>query len=290
MIKSNPFQTASPWRRNKDLIMRGLCWASMAAVIVPLCSLLLYVLFQGTHRFDLNFFRNLPAPVGVDGGGMANGIIGTLELVGIGSLIGVPVGVMAGVYLAEFGGRGNRLAFWVGYLADVLTGVPSIVTGIFAYEIVVRPLHGFSALAGGFALGSMMVPVVTRATEEMMRLVPGGLREASLALGISQWKTTLSVVLRTAQSGIATGVLLALARVAGETAPLLFTSFSNQFWPGSPMQPTASLTVQIFTYAISPFEDWHNQAWTGALVLLLMVLLVSLASRMAFSRSKQTIF
>jgi phosphate transport system permease protein len=277
-------------RRYTDLGMRGLCWLAMLAVVIPLCSLLVYVIMQGTKRFDFDFFRNLPRPVGIPGAGMANGIVGTLELVICGSLFGVPTGVMAGVYLSEYGGKGKRFAQVVRFLADVLSGVPSIVTGIFAYEIVVRPMQGFSALAGGFALGTMMIPVVTRATEEMMNLVPGGLREASLALGVPKWKTTLMVVLRTAQSGIATGVLLALARVAGETAPLLFTSFNNQFWPSSPMQPTASLTVQIFNYAISPYEEWHDQAWTGAFVLLIMVLLVSLASRLVFSRSKQTIF
>jgi phosphate transport system permease protein len=277
-------------RRMVDWIMRGLCWAAMLAVVVPLCSLLVYVFVQGTKRFDLDFFRHLPRPVGVDGSGMANGIVGTLELVFFGSIFGVPVGIMAGVYLAEFGRKERGFAALVRFVADVLTGVPSIVTGIFAYELVVRPMQGFSALAGGFALGTMMIPVVTRTTEEMLSLVPAGLREASLALGVPQWKTTMAVVVKTAQSGISTGVLLALTRVAGETAPLLFTSFSNQFWPASPAQPTASLTVQIFTYAISPFEEWHDQAWTGAMVLLLMVLLVSLASRLAFSRSKQTLF
>jgi phosphate transport system permease protein len=210
---------------------------------------------------------------------MANAILGTATLVGLACLIGLPVGITAGVYLAEFG-RGGRLSSAVRFAADVLSGVPSIVIGIMVYDLVVRPMGHFSALAGGIALGLMMIPTTTRTTEELMRLVPPSLREASLALGATQARTCLDVVLRTAAGGILTGVLLSVARVAGETAPLLFTAFNNQFWPSGVNQPTASLTVQVFTYAISPFEDWQAQAWTGAMVLLMMVLSLNLAVRL----------
>jgi phosphate transport system permease protein len=269
-------------RRVKDRVMRSLCVGATLAALVPLASLVLYVAFQGIHRLDWQFFFHLPLPVGMAGGGMANAIAGTFIMVLIGCCVGIPVGIMAAIYLAEFGGEGGRLAWGVRFTADVLSGVPSIVTGIFAYELVVRPTGGFSALAGGVALGFMMVPIVTRSTEEMLRMIPSSLREAALALGIPQWKTTLQVVLKSAQGGILTGVLLAGTRVAGETAPLLFTAMNNQFWPAGLNQPTASMTVQIYTFAISPFEDWHRQAWTGALVLLLMVLAASGLARLIF--------
>ena len=258
----------------------GACGLSCLAALIPLASLLLYVVFQGVRRLDLAFLTHLPRPVGVPGGGMANAIAGTLTMVAIASCIGLPIGVLAAVYLVEFGK--NRLGATVRFTADVLSGVPSIVTGIFTYEILVKPLGGFSALAGGAALGFMMVPIVTRSTEELIRLVPGTLREASLALGVTQWRTTLSIVLRTAQGGILTGILLAGTRVAGETAPLLFTAFSNQFWATGLRQPTASLTAQIYTLAISPFDEWHDQAWAGALLLLLLVLGAGLLARTAF--------
>jgi phosphate transport system permease protein len=252
--------------------------------ILPLLSLLYMVISKGWHRLDLDFFIHLPRPVGIAGGGLANAVVGSIELVGLASLFGMPIGIAAGIYLAEF--NSTRFAKSVRFSADVLSGVPSIVTGIFAYQLVVAPLHGFSALAGGFALGLMMIPLIARITEEVVRLVPIGLREAALALGIPRWKTIVPVVVRTAASGIATGLLLAATRAASETAPLLFTAFNNQFWPSSPMQPTASLTVQIFTYAISPYDEWQDMAWTGALVLLLMVLAASLASRLTMSRNR----
>jgi phosphate transport system permease protein len=273
-------------RARIDRLMRGLCWAGLALMLVPLLSLLYMVVTRGWHRLDLDFFIHLPRPVGIPGGGMSNAVVGSLELVGIASIIGMPIGVLAGIFLAEYGE--NRFAKIVRFYADVLSGVPSIVTGIFAYQLVVRPMHGFSGLAGGFALSLMMIPLIARITEEVVRLVPTGLREAALALGVPRWRSIVSVVVRTAMSGIATGLLLAATRVASETAPLLFTAFNNQFWPSGINQPTASMTVQIFTYAISPYQEWQDVAWTGALVLLLMVLLASLASRLTVSKNRQT--
>jgi phosphate transport system permease protein len=274
----------APGRARMDLLMRGLCWVALALALIPLISLLFLVVTKGLHRLDLDFFVHLPRPVGIPGGGMANALVGTFTLVLIASLFGMPVGVAAGLYLAEFGE--GRFAGAVRFWADVLTGVPSIVTGIFAYDILVKPMHSFSALAGGFALGTMMIPIIARITEEVVRLVPVSLREAALALGIPKWKSILHVVLRTAMSGVATGLFLGATRVASETAPLLFTSFNNQYWNGSLGQPTASMTVQIFTYAISPYEEWRDMAWTGALVLLIIVLLASLASRLTLSKNR----
>ena len=214
---------------------------------------------------------------------MANAIVGTLILVGLGSVIGIPVGVLAGVYVSEY--SGGIFANVVKFVTDVLSGVPSIIIGIFAYGVIVLPMGQFSAYAGGFALGILMIPTITRTTEEMLRLVPKNLREASLALGVSRWKTTVRVVLKTASAGIITGILLAIARAAGETAPLLFTAFGNRFWSDSLDQPIASLPVQIFSYAISPYEDWHRQAWAGAFVLIALVFVVNLLVRLA-TRSK----
>jgi phosphate transport system permease protein len=271
------------YTRRRHLVSRVMRWACGLATLValvPLTSLVLYVIFQGTRRLDLVFFMHLPRPVGVPGAGMANAIVGTLTMVGIACCVGLPVGVMAAVYLAEFGQ--NRFGAAVRFTADVLSGVPSIVTGIFAYEILVKPLGGFSALAGGAALGFMMIPIVTRTTEELIRMVPKTLWEASLALGVTRWRTTLSIILKTAQGGIITGFILAGARIAGETAPLLFTAFSNQFWATGLRQPTASLTAQIYSLSISPFDEWHDQAWTGALVLLALVLAASLLARVFF--------
>jgi phosphate transport system permease protein len=219
----------------------------------------------------------MPAPVGEKGGGMANAIVGTLELIGLASLMGVPLGIGAGLYLAAH--RGSRFATVARFGADVMMGVPSIVVGIFAYTVVVRPMGGFSTLAGAVALAVIMMPLVTRTTEEMLLLVPQELREAALALGVPDWRTTLWVVARTAAGGIATGVILAIARIAGETAPLLFTAFGNRFWSTSLTSPIASLTVQVYTYAISPFPDWQRQAWAGALVLTTIVLALELGVR-----------
>jgi phosphate transport system permease protein len=220
--------------------------------------------------------------VGEPGGGMANAIVGSGRLLLVASLTGVPVGFMGGVYLSEFGGR--TVPFLVRYAADLLNGVPSIVMGIFAYTVVVIPMHHFSALAGGLALGAMLIPIVVRSTEEFLRAVPQPLREGALALGASQWKTVATVVVPTAFQGIATGILLSLARVAGETAPLLFTSFNNRFWSSGWDQPVASLPVMIYTYAISPYDDWHRQAWAAGLILLLLVLVANVGARLILSR------
>ena len=273
-------------RHYVDRLMTFLCGGAALVAFVPLASLLIYVAAQGLHRLDWNFITHLPAPVGDPSGGMANAILGTLTLVAMACMVGVPVGLLAGVYLAEFGKQG-KFAWPVRFTADVLSGVPSIVTGIMAYQLVVRPMGHFSGFAGSIALGFMMIPMVTRTTEELVKMVPLSIRESSLALGLSQWRTILRVVVVTAKNGILTGVLLSLARIAGETAPLLFTAFNNSFWSFNPDQPTASLTVQVFNYAISPFDDWHAQAWTGALVLLILVLGINLAARMLFKNANQ---
>jgi phosphate transport system permease protein len=224
-----------------------------------------------------NFFTELPKPVGASGGGMANAIIGSFELLGLASLIGVPIGVLGGVYLAEYGSaRANSM---LRFVADVLNGVPSITWGVVVYGLVVLRFKGFSAYAGGLALGFMMIPLIMRTTEEVLLLVPNGYREAALALGIARWKTIVRVVMKTASKGIVTGILLALARVAGETAPLLFTAFGNRFWNHSLQEPIAALPLQIFTYAISPYEDWHRQAWAGALVLVVIIFLINILVR-----------
>lgn len=255
--------------------------ATIATVlaIVPLGLVLYYVAAQGLPALNLAFFTQLPKPVGEAGGGMANAIVGTLMLIGLASAIGLPIGILGGIYLAEFGN--NRFGWAVRFAADVLSGVPSIVIGVFIYAVIVLPMKRFSALAGGAALGVMMIPTVMRATEELVRLVPVSLREAALALGATQWRTVFKVVLVAAKGGVVTGVLLAVARVAGETAPLLFTAFGNRFWSARLDQPIASLPVQIFTYAIAPYDDWHAQAWAGALVLVMIVLALSAAARYA---------
>ena len=266
-------------RRVVSVVMVTLTCLAAAVAVVPLVAILGYLLRQGAGSLSLDFFTSMPKPVGEAGGGMANAIIGTLMLIGIASIVGLPVGIGAGLYLAER--RGTRLANLVRFLADVLNGLPSIVMGIFAWQFLVRPFGHFSALAGGAAIGAMMIPLVTRTTEEMVRTVPQSLREAALALGYPRWRTSLQIVLRTALSGIVTGVLVAVARVAGETAPLLFTAFGNQFWSTKVTQPIAALPLQIFTYAISPYDDWHAQAWAGALVLIALVLVISLIARVA---------
>jgi phosphate transport system permease protein len=252
----------------------------LAAILatLPLILILIHLIAKGASSLSLDFFTRMPKPVGEPGGGMANAIVGTLLLIGIASLIGLPVGIGAGLYLAEK--RTTTLAYAVRFLSDVLNGLPSIVIGIFAWEFLVRPVGHFSALAGGVALGSMMIPLVTRTTEEMLLTVPTSLREAALALGYPKWRTSISVVLRTALAGIATGALVAVARIAGETAPLLFTAFGNQFWSTSVREPIAALPLQIFTYAISAYDEWHRLAWAGALVLISLVLLISIAARL----------
>ncbi len=264
-------------RRVASVGMVALTCVAAALAIVPLVAILGYLIKQGAGALSLDFFTSMPKPVGESGGGMANAIVGTLILIGIASIVGLPVGIGAGLYLAERGG--TRLANLVRFLADVLNGLPSIVMGIFAWEFLVRPIGHFSALAGGAAIGAMMIPLVTRTTEEMVRTVPQSLREAALALGFPRWRTSLQIVLRTALGGIVTGVLVAVARVAGETAPLLFTAFGNQFFSTRLTQPIAALPLQIFTYAISPYDEWHAQAWAGALVLIALVLVISVISR-----------
>ncbi|MGZ3457274.1 MAG: phosphate ABC transporter permease PstA [Archangium sp.] len=252
-----------------DHLMTGLCGLAVVVALVPLLSLLWLVVSRGAAGLSWSFFTSLPTPVGEPGGGVGNALLGTLYLVALACAIGLPVGIGAGVFLAET--RENGFTRAVRFTAEVLSGVPSIVVGIVAYALVVMPMKRFSALAGGLSLALLMIPTLARTTEELVRLVPGSLREASLALGIPQWKTSLRIVLRTALGGIVTAVLLAVARAAGETAPLLFTSLNNQYWNLQPDQPTSSLTVQIFNYAISPYEDWHQKAWSAALVLLLVV-------------------
>ena len=274
----------SYWRRKiMNGFFTGLFSSSILIVLLPLLFIMGYLFFKGASSVNFNFFIHRPAPVGEVGGGMGNAIIGSLYVVGIAALIGIPVGLFGGVFLGEF--PNNKLSNVVRFVADVLNGTPSIVMGVFAYTVVVLPMKSFSALAGGFALGVMMIPTVLRTTDEILQTVPISIREASLALGVPYWKTVLSVVLRSAKSGIITGILLAGARVLGETAPLLFTSFNNAFFSYSLIQPISTLPVQIFNYAISPYQDWHRQAWAGALLLVLGILLVNLVVR-AFSRQK----
>jgi len=269
-------------RRTRHMIsggMIGLTYLSAVLATLPLLLILWTLLQKGASSVSLAFFTNMPKPVGEVGGGMANAIVGTLTLIGIACAIGLPIGIGAGIYLAEK--RTTPIAQSVRFLSDVLNGLPSIVMGIFAWEVLVRPAGHFSAFAGGTALGAMMIPLVTRTTEEMLRVVPISLREAALALGYPRWRTSISIVLRTALAGIATGALVAVARIAGETAPLLFTAFGNQFWSTSVREPIAALPLQIFTYAISAYDEWHAQAWAGALVLIAIVLVISLAARFA---------
>ncbi|HEY1849667.1 MAG TPA: phosphate ABC transporter permease PstA [Candidatus Binataceae bacterium] len=265
------------FRNLKSNFMVGLTILATVIALIPLFFVLGYLVSKGAASVNWAFFTKMPTPVGQNGGGMANAIMGTFELVGIATLIGVPIGVGAGVYLAE--NRGSQFAQVIRFSADVMMGIPSIVIGIFVYAIFVKPFYGFSTLSGAIALAIIMIPLVTRTAEEMILLVPHELREAALALGVPRWRTTISVVVRTAISGIATGVILAVARVAGETAPLLFTAFGNRFWSTSLFQPISSLTVQVYTYAISPFADWQRQAWAGALVLTAIVLAMELGVR-----------
>lgn len=264
-------------RHTKSRVMMGLTWIAAIVATLPLLFIIFHLLRQGAAFIRPAFFTEMPRPIGEEGGGMSNAIVGTLILIGCASVIGLPVGIGAGIYLAEK--RTSLLATTVRFLSDVLNGLPSIVMGIFAWEFLVRPFGGFSAMAGGVALGAMMIPLVTRTTEEMIRLVPVSLREAALALGYTRWRTSVTVVLRTALPGIVTGALVAVSRIAGETAPLLFTALGNQFWSTSLSQPIAALPLQIFVYAISPYETAHAQAWAGALVLILIVLVISLIAR-----------
>ena len=258
--------------------MIGLTYLAAFLAMLPLVLILGYLLVKGVGAISLDFFTEMPRPVGEAGGGMANAIIGTLILVGIASVIGLPVGIGAGLYLAEY--RASRLATLVRFLADVLNGLPSIVMGIFAWQMLVRPFGRFSAIAGGVALGAMMIPFVTRTTEEMVRTVPSSLREAALALGYPRWRVSLQIVLRTALAGIVTGALVAVARIAGETAPLLFTALGNNFWSTNLREPIAALPLQIFTYANTPYDEWRSLAFAGALVLISIILIISVVARL----------
>lgn len=251
-------------------------------VIVPLLAIFVYLLIKGMGALDWAFLTQTPKPVGEAGGGMANAIVGSGVILGIASLIGIPVGIGCGIYLAEYA-RG-RVGDMVRFTADVLNGVPSIVIGIAVYSLIVVRQKHFSAFSGGIALAIMMVPTVARATEEMLLMVPNNVREAAFGLGIPKWRTTLSITLRTASAGVITGCMLAFARIAGETAPLLFTAFGNQFWNKNPNQPTAALPLQIYTYAISPYDEWHRQAWAGALILIIMIVVAVAAVRITTSR------
>ncbi len=270
------------WRKSVNAVMLSLTGLCALASLSVLLFILGYLIWKGGSHLSWSFLTHLPAPVGEEGGGMANAIVGSGKLLLVAALTGVPVGFLGGVYLAEFGGK--TFSFLVRYTADLLNGVPSIVMGIFAYTIVVMPMGHFSALAGGLALGVMLIPIVVRSTEEFLRAVPGTLREGALALGATKWKAVATVIVPAAFQGIATGVLLSLARVAGETAPLLFTSFSNQYWSSGFNQPTASLPVMIYTYAISPYDDWHRQAWAAGLLLLALVLIANVGARLLLPR------
>ncbi|MFZ1129845.1 MAG: phosphate ABC transporter permease PstA [Terriglobales bacterium] len=266
-------------RRVTDHVMTGLSVLTVALVLLPLFAIFAYLVYKGIGSINLAFLTQTPKPVGEPGGGMANAIVGSMVILAIASVLGVPFGIGAGIFLSEYGR--NRYGDIVRFVSDVLNGVPSIVIGIVAYGLVVMRQKHFSALAGGVALAIMMIPTIARTTEQMLLLVPQAIREAAYGLGVSRWRTTISITLRTATSGVITGVMLAFARVAGETAPLLFTAFGNQYWNWKTDQPTAALSLQIFTYAISPFDEWHKQAWAGALVLIVLIVSAVAAVRIA---------
>lgn len=272
----------SAYRRIVDVVVTGAAASAVLLVLLPLAAVFGYLVYKGMGSINWAFLTQTPKPVGETGGGMANAIAGSALILLLGSLAGVPLGIGAGIYLAEYGR--NRFGDLIRFTADVLNGVPSIVIGIVAYGMVVLRQKHFSALAGGVALAIMMIPTITRATEEMLLLVPNTVREAAYGLGVSRWRTTLSITLRTATSGVITGIMLAFARVAGETAPLLFTAFGNTYWNWNVNQPTAALPLQIFTYAISPFDEWHKQAWAGALILIVLIVAAISAVRIVAGR------
>ena len=271
------------FRKANNHLMTSLMIAATAAVLIPLGLIFYHILKMGVSSLSLDFFTQIPKPTGEAGGGMANGMAGSLVMIGVASLIGLPVGIFGAIYLAEYGG--SKVSTGIRFAADVLSGTPSIITGMVAYTMLVVPMKGFSALAGSVALAMIMIPIVLRTTEEQLKMVPGSLREASLALGVPIWRTSLKVTLRSALSGVLTGVLLAIARVAGETAPLLFTALGNQFWSRDVMAPMAAIPLQIFNFAIAPYEDWHRLAWAGALVLVSVMFCLSLTARY-FGRSR----
>ena len=272
-------------RRILSHVVITLCGVSVLVALVPLVLVLFHVISQGIGSLNFAFFTEMPRPVGEPGGGMANAIAGSIIVTLLGAALAIPIGVMSGIYAAEY--AGGRLAGAVRFAADTLNGVPSIVIGVFVYAIAVLPFRRFSALAGGLALGIMMIPLIMRTTEELLRLVPSTLREGALALGATRARAVFTVVVPAALPGILTGILLALARIAGETAPLLFTAFNNRFWSTDVTEPISTLTVQVFTYAIAPYEDWHRQAWAGALVLVMMVFVCSLLARLATARMER---
>ena len=273
------------WRRGLSHAIIVLCGAAVLIALVPLAFVLFYVVTQGISSLSTAFFTQMPKPVGETGGGMANSMVGSLIVTLLGAVFAIPIGIMGGIYASEY--AGTRLASATRFAADTLNGVPSIVIGVFVYSIAVLPFRQFSALAGGLALGIMMIPLIMRTTEELLRLVPASLREGALALGATRARAVFTVVVPSALPGILTGILLALARIAGETAPLLFPALNNGFWSADVRQPISTLTVQIFTYAISPYEDWHRLAWSGALVLVSTVLVCSLLARVATSRMER---
>ncbi len=269
-LQQNPSKATQIRRMLANHAATGLAVLSTILVVAPLVAIFAYLVYKGASSLNLAFFTQVPKPVGESGGGMANAIVGSGILLALGSLLGVPVGIAAGIYLAEFG-RGSRLANFVRFTADVLNGVPSIVMGISVYALIVLPQKHFSALSGGVALGIMMIPTITRTTEEMLLMVPNAIREAALGLGVPNWRSVLAITLKTASPGVITGCMLAFARVAGETAPLLFTAFGNQFRSMNINQPIAALPLQIYVYALSPYDEWHRLAWAGALVLIVLI-------------------
>ena len=271
-------------RRRTNLVMFGLTAVCTIVSLSVLFFILGYIVYNGASSLSLDFLTKLPKPVGETGGGIANAIAGSAKIVALATLIGAPIGVLGAVYLAEYGNR-SRLGFLIRYCADLLNGMPSIVIGVFAYTLIVLPMKRFSALAGSAALAVIMIPIVLRNTEEFLRLVPRPIREAGLALGVPRWKVILRIVLPTASRGILTGVLLSVSRIAGETAPLIFTAFGNRFWDNGLLNPMAALPLTIFTYAISPYEEWHRQAWAAALILVIIVLIGNVAARMIMRRS-----
>ncbi|MBJ6801077.1 phosphate ABC transporter permease PstA [Geomonas propionica] len=271
-------------RKMKNHLMSFVMLACTLAVLIPLGLIFFHIVKMGISSLSLDFFTHIPAPTGEPGGGMANGMLGSLIMIGGASLIGLPIGILGAIYLSEFGG--SKISTLIRFAADVLSGTPSIITGMVAYTLLVVPMKGFSGLAGSIALAMIMIPIVLRTTEEQLKMVPGSLREASLALGVPFWRTSLKVTLRSALSGVLTGILLAVARIAGETAPLLFTALGNQFWSKNVMQPMAALPLQIFSFAIAPYEDWHKLAWAGALVLVTVMFALSLTARY-FGRTRQ---
>lgn len=266
------------WRKFKSGLMSTISVISAVLVLLPLGLVTFYLVKAGASSLDWNFFTQLPKAAGEPGGGMANAIVGTLILLGLASVVGVPIGVLGGIYLSEYGTE--QVNQWIRLAADILNGIPSIVWGIVTYALIVIPAKGFSAYAGGVALGLMMIPLVMRTTEEVLILVPNSYREAALALGIARWKVIVHIIVKTAWTGIITGILLAQARVAGETAPLLFTAFGNRYWTSNLGEPISALPLQIFAYAISPYDDWHRQAWAGAFVLIAMIFCINVSVRL----------